>query len=444
MDRAVLTSGKSRIEFSPENGTIQAFTFDDVQLAVPAEEAFSLRLMSVEGNRIRIGANEFSGFQWKCAAGALHQFWTGGAAYPGLSVEMTVRPGNDDFFRFRMTVRGIPAGMELELVNAPCPSVPSNCELLWPYSEGVLVDRALKGKPMPMGGPGEPAGMIYPGICQMQFLAAYHSRGGLYFAAEDPEHTTKTIDLAIEESGETRLWIETACGGIPSGGEYRMPFEMVLGGFHGDWRNACEFYRKWVAADPRMKRNFVLPDWLADSPVVMIYPVRGDGRILDTSNRFFPYEAALPRILELAEELDSRVMPLLMRWDHGGPWQPPWYWPPLGGEKMLKRFIDELHRHGHLFGLYGSGTSFSCKSLCSDYSQEERFQKENLLTHMARGPKGEVRSCICDNLREGCEMCITDSWCRDTLREQVELAAKAGVDFFQLLDQNLGAVVFNC
>ncbi len=443
MDHPVLTSGKSRIEFSPENGTIRELTFDGATVTVPAAEAFSLRLVNGAGDLIRIGANEFSEFQWEYADGALHESWSGGTTYPDLAVEMTVRPGDDDFFCFRTTVRRIPIGVELELVKAPCPSVPPDGELLLPYSEGVLVNRALKWKPKSMGGPGE-SGFVYPGNCQMQFLATYNSRGGLYFAAADPAHTTKTIDLSIEESGEARLLIETACGGIPSGGEYRMPFELELGGFHGDWQNACDIYRRGISADPGMKRNFALPDWLADSPVVLIYPVRGTGRIFATPNRLFPYEAALPRILELAKELDSTIMPLLMRWDHGGPWQPPWYWPPLGGEEMLKHFIDELHRHGHLFGLYGSGTSFSRKSLCSDYSQEERFQKENLLAHMARGTKGESRSGVCAELREGCEMCITETWCRDTLREQVELAAKARVDFFQLFDQNLGAGVFNC
>lgn len=444
MNHPVLTSGKSRIEFSPENGTIRGFTFDGTELAAPAAEAFTLRLVNGEGNRVRIGANEFSDFQWRYADGALHEFWSGGTTYPDLAVEMTVRPGDNDFFCFRTTVRRIPDGVELELVKAPCPSVPPDCELFWPYSEGVLVNRTRKGKPKSMGGPGEPSGVIYPGNCQMQFLAAYNSRGGLYFAAADPAHTTKTIDLSVEESGEARLWIETACGGISSDGEYRMPFELELGGFHGDWQQACDLYRRGISSDPGMKRNFALPDWLADSPVVLIYPVRGDGRIFETPNRLFPYEAALPRILELGEKLDSRIMPLLMRWDHGGPWQPPWYWPPLGGEEMLKRFIGELHRHGHLSGLYGSGTSFTRKGLCCNYSREERFQKENLLVHMARGPKGEFKSNVCAELREGCEMCITDPWCRDTLREQVELAAKAGVDYFQLFDQNLGGQAFNC
>lgn len=446
MEHPFLTSGKSRIEFSPENGTIRDFTFDRVQLAVPASEAFSLRLVNGRGDRVRIGANEFSDFQWNCADGALHESWSGGTTYPDLAVEMTVRPGDDGFFCFRTTVRHIPADMELELIDAPSPAVPSDRELFCPYSEGVLANRTQKTtrKPVSMGGPDESKDMIYPGVCQMQFLASYNAQGGLYFAAADPAHTTKTVDFFADGTERVRLRIETACGGIPSGGEYKMPFELELGGFHGDWQNACEIYRRGVSSDPGMKRNFALPEWLNQSPVVLIYPVRGTGRIFATPNRLFPYEAALPRILELGKKLDSTIMPLLMRWDHGGPWQPPWYWPPLGGEEMLKHFIDELHRNGHLFGLYGSGTIFSRKSLCSDYSQEERFQSENLLAHMARGPKGESHSGVCADLREGCEMCIADPWCRDTLREQVELAAKAGVDFFQLLDQNLGAAAFNC
>lgn len=446
MNHPFLSAGKSRIEFSPADGSIQEFTFNGVTLTKPASKAFFLRLLNAQGDRIRIDSGEFTDFQWECADGVLHESWSGGTTCPGLAVEMTVRSGDDGFFRFRPAVKNIPADMELELIDAPCPVVPADRELFWPYSEGVLTNRVRKTerKPVSMGGPGESKLAVYPGGCQMQFLASYNTQGGLYFAAADTAHTPKTIDLFSDGENRVRLQLETACGGIPSGGEYRMPFEFLLGGFHGDWQTACGIYRQWVSADPGMKRNFALPDWLAESPVVIIYPVRGDGRIFDTPNHLFPYEEALPRILELAEKLDSQVMPLLMRWDHGGPWQPPWYWPPLGGEEMLKHFIDELHRHGHLFGLYGSGTSFTRKSLCSDYSQEERFQKENLLTHMARGPKGESRSGVCAQLREGCEMCITDPWCRDTLREQVELAAKAGVDFFQLFDQNLGAQAFNC
>ena len=311
-------------------------------------------------------------------------------------------------------------------------------------SEGVLVGDNHKNKrqqfhlsyPDGFGG-------YYPGIIQMQFMASYSKNGGLLFLADDPHHCTKMIEFSKEKNGNLGLRIESACGRANASSSYEQPFDNVIKLFDGDWRDACTIYREHIK--PSMKsRTPVKPKWLKDSPVVIAYCVRGNGKLTHDTNKLIPYENAYPYLDKLAKGFDSKIMALIMRWDHGGPWMPPYYWPPVGGADSFRNLRDMLHKDGHLIGLYGSGTAYTIKSKIGEFSQKERFDAENISSITTRGRKSERKMIICDQIRESEALCISQKKAREIIENEILLWAKEGVDYAQYFDQNLGCASFMC
>ena len=431
-----------QLRLSERNGAIESITFHGTELAAPSPGMFTLRMYLHETGDYRFfQAEEFPKFRRE---GEL-LLWSGHPEAPEFTVGCRIT-FDGEFFRFSPSLRNLPEEMWADLIEMPQLSVPLEKEIFWPHGPGCLIREPWKSfrEYHHAGFPGNSDPCVYPGSASVQFLAAYGSRYGLYYAADDPTHSIKTMEIGPAAGSSVRLRIECTCDRQGMEQEFELPFDLVVGAFEGDWMDACEIYRRWMKHDPIMKRDFALPDWMEESPVVIIYPVCGDGRITPEPNRFLPYERNFTRLQELSAALDSPLLVLLMRWDHNGPWMPPYYWPPVGGEESFLTFCDKLHKAGHRIGLYGSGTLYTRKSRIHDYSTEEEYRKRGLERFMARGPKGEVDARICSNIRQGTELCITEPWCVDVMCEQVKLVAEHGVDFFQILDQNHGGESFVC
>lgn len=441
----VLENEETHLILSENNGAICDLMQNGKSLITTSDRAFHLRLLDDNGDTVLVDDRDFSEFSFD-GDGILH--WCGCDKFPRMEVTLKIRKAEHGSFRFRPSVTGIPAGHYLELIAAPLLGVPLAHDLLMPHSDGALfqLEKAIDEEWADhLSFPGYCD--CYPGLKQMQFLAAYSDNGGVYLAADDLTHSIKFLGLAHKAGDKFfNAYIECCCGTDDHDApvaDYELPYDLIVRPFAGDWQHACEIYRQWVEQDPAMKRNFTLPDWLDESPVVIIYPVRGGKSISNDPNRFLPYENAFPRIKELAEQLNSKVMVLLMRWDHNGPWLPPYYWPPVGGAESFRKFRDLLHGEGHLLGVYGSGTHFTRKSLTNDYSGEEIYQREHLEDSMVRGPKGEIERGL-GGIREGTAFCITEDACYRIMAEQTMILADEQVDFYQILDQNLGGAPLYC
>lgn len=432
------------MQFADDNGSIMGFIHNEIQLLKAAELAFTMALLDSEGNYIFLSSNDFH-----CRRDDGGYAYNSCSRFPDISVKMNVRELEGVYF-FRPEVHGIPISHILDWFDGPQVVVPSNGNLFYPFGEGLIIDQpeireeGEYGKYHPLGFPvrGRSVGGFFPGICQMQFMAFYTENGGIYFGAHDPECTTKAVEYAFDGVGGTRLSLQTFCGGCR---DYISPFEYVLASFDGDWMDACEIYRDWLKPEP-VKSPV---DWLDDSPVVVIYPVRGDGDDCGKleANEYFPYINALPYVDKYAEAFNCRIMVLLMHWEGTAPWAPPYVWPPFGGEEALAEYRDALHVRGHLLGLYGSGSAWTQKSSITDYSCEEKFEKENLARYMMRGPKGEMDAVVCNgenSQRLGYDMCLTEEWSRRTVKDEIMKLANFGVDYAQYFDQNLGGAHLFC
>lgn len=278
----------------------------------------------------------------------------------------------------------------------------------------------------------------------MQYMAYYSPEGGLYFGAHDKDAHLKTVEQYPCEDG-IRLEYRLFPGGVT--GKYHMPYEMVLGVFDGDWYAAADIYRNWLESTQqvlpkKLYENPDLPDWMHQSPVVALYPVRGTKDTGDmTPNRYYPFVNAIPYIDALHDELDSAIMALPMHWEGTAPWAPPYVWPPLGGEAGFRKFVDALHANGNLVGVYCSGIGWTMESyLEPSYNTEERYKKEDYASIMCQTPKGEIvqSKIIGYPIRSGYDMCSANSRVADIVVEEVKKIAQSGCDYAQYFDQNLG------
>ena len=447
----IFLSGRHGTLELDRRGRIAGLSYNGTETAACADTAFMLGFRDTERNPVILSDDHFS----SCTVQEQKEqitFTYSGSSY-GLEVVLEV-VSTADGFAFTPEIRHIPDTLPLEWVDAPAVCVQKKGFILWPRCEGVLIDgsdrRENYGAWHIAGFVDTYPGGFYPGHCQMQFLCHYDESGeGLYFEADDRTHTLKNVDFAPEGEDKRRLSLQIFCGGRVVDGVYRSPFACLLRGFSGNWQDACAIYRERIADDPVLPQKFQYSDVVKNNPVIVIYPVQGEGKDCGqmSGNMYFPYSNAMPFMEKISERLDSKVMSLLMHWEGTAPWAPPYVWPPLGGEDMLAEFRDQLHEKGHYLGLYCSGTAWTQQSQINSYSCEKKFEEENLITEMIRGPHGEIKAVSCTapgSQRYGYDMCMARKWSRDTVKSEIAKIRDFDVDYIQFFDQNIGGRFLPC
>lgn len=340
-----------------------------------------------------------------------------------------------------------------------------DARIFWPAVEGAVVEDAARReradgcayKPFEFSnrfGFGFGGG-YYPSSCPMQFMAYYGEKAGLYLAAHDDGGNVKGINYHFDGTGgvqfEFRLF--PGVGRVES---YAMPYEMAFGVFEGDWHDAADIYRDWrdgskMPLPPKLARNPAIPEWFAESPVVVIYPVRGGKDVgAMEPNAYYPYTRGLETLRRLNGALDSPVMALLMHWEGTAPWAPPYVWPPYGGTNDFMAFVDALHKDGNLLGLYASGVAWTTRSLTDrSFGLETEFVTNRVFNYANVAPDGKLAEdgvCVYKDLgqRHGYDLCPANAWVRRTVVDEISKILPSGVDYLQFFDQNLGGGSYFC
>lgn len=345
--------------------------------------------------------------------------------------------------------------IKFPIVELPCKLKEDGGDsaLFWPSMEGTLIEKANNRY---YSDAAEKFGGGYtgltPGPSAMQFMALYSDKGGIYYASHDENSCVKDFEYYFNDDNTVRFECKHYVGGVKS---YKMPFDMVISEFEGDWQDAAEIYRTWLySSNMSLPKKLVnrtdLPGWLFDSPITLIYPVRGrTDKDCDEDmipNCYYPYSNILPYVDELAEKLESRIMPLVMHWEGSAPWSNPYIWPPYGDKDDFDKTVKALHKKGHLVGLYASGIGFTTKSVKdSKYENVDAYLKEGWDVCACRDRKSnEIIVTDLNFVREGYEAC---SYCEKTKATTINEAlkiAEADIDYFQAFDQNLGGMPHFC
>ena len=388
----------------------------------------------------------------------------GAATYSSDLIDVVIRctPSEDkNSFLVRADVKN-KTDMLIEWVELISPSVFGKlCDekggkgaIVYPFNEGGFVTDMVYRESMPYkytepDYPSKSGYSIFPNMICSQFLAYICDNSGLYLGMHDSERTTKHIDFRYAD-GNIKLQMRTFCD-VDYGQDYAMPYDCVVRPFVGDWHDSCEIYRAWFDDNlpdglKKISRNETLPDWYDESPVTVIYPIRGRKDTGDmTPGGMFPYENALPFLRETAKETNSPIMALLMHWEGTAPWAPPYSWPPFGGEKMFCDFLKQAHKENIKVGLYMSGMGYTVKSnIIADYDKSADFERENISDIACSDSNGKIESTICPSQRKGYDLCPACEQTKRIMVNEIDKLCAAGVDYVQALDQNHGGCGYFC
>jgi hypothetical protein len=329
--------------------------------------------------------------------------------------------------------------------------------ILWSFADGVLAGPVVPG--MSVGGWGEgyedfPVGQKYdtpeiwrsnnyPGEwTSTQLMAYYNDAGGLYVALDDPKGLPKFIDPIMEKNG-----IMMGLGHFPGTrgpGETKLPYNVVLGTFHGDWYAAAEIYRNWASKQPfcstKLAQRTDIPKWIADSPVAPAFPMRGQGDWdppAAENPEYTPLTNALPYLDKLAAALESPLLPIVFNWEHSGPWTQPDAYPPVGGEVAFREFMTKSKAKGWHPMIYGDGLCWVTWQKNTNYDGKPYFRAHEGEAAVARNWDGTLLEDIWP-WRKNYVACVGTEKGRQMVLDMTRRMAELGPDVIQQFDQGPG------
>ncbi len=207
------------------------------------------------------------------------------------------------------------------------------------------------------------AGGRYPGGIALQLMAFYNDQAGLYFAAHDAgQHPKDLLMGPFADLGTTPvLSLTHLCSELP-GQDVAVPYDAIVGVFHGDWYAAADLYkawatRQWWCAQKLWDRD--VADWLRE----------GVGGVFQMSNYHIPrldLNHSLDLIAETVNEQSATagvpLLGLLFNWEGGGAWTgPAGFFPPREGEAAFRAAMSRLQAAGNRGFVYITGNNWYVK-----------------------------------------------------------------------------------
>lgn len=442
-----------------QKAVIKSLKINGIERLVAESILFKLQLRDKKGNTAILLANEAK----TCILQDGYALYSDFSLVPELSVKVTLKqadeeavwyiavaPGNENYF--------------VEWVDFPLLTLPklqannsngTGGRILFPYNEGAIVsdmDYRESGpfKYAEASYPSRGNYSVFPNMIFAQMIAYLWDDCGLYIGAHDETRGVKEINFMKDKDGVTlkmRLW----CG-KNFGEKYDNGFPIVFSVTDNNWQSAAERYRSWFECTlpsgvVKINENKALPEWYADSPLIVTYPIRGTHDTDEMKpNKLYPYTNALPMIEELRELTKSRLLVLLMHWEGTAPWAPPYVWPPFGDVDNFDEFLKELHGKGDLLGVYCSGFGYTIQSkLISEYNKSDEYESKELWRGMCADVDGEVKlSKICTDQRSGYDICPASDLGKKILLEAYTPLLESDIDYVQILDQNHGGGQYFC
>lgn len=324
-------------------------------------------------------------------------------------------------------------------------------QMLWSFLDGVLT-----GPVTPTMGTGNTAWTHprrngptafrynnYPGrLTTTQLMAHYNDLGGLYVACDDAQGLPKLIDPLMEDDGVTM-----GIGhfpGVRGPGQVKLPYNVVVGTFHGDWYAAAEIYREWAEkqsfCEKKLSQRSDCPAWMEKSPVNITFPMRGQGDWdppAAINPEYTPATNALPYLDKLAAALECPLMPTVFNWEHAGPWVQPDAFPPVGGDAAMKEFMTKTREKGWFPMIYGDGLRWITAQKNTKYDGMSYFHAHDGDKSVVHAWNGTAAKSI-GAWRDGYQACVGTKGGREMVLGMTRGMTEFAPDIIQQFDQGCG------
>lgn len=453
MTKFILNNG-AQFSVDLQNAVIDSILYNGTQLVCGKASLFAVKLRNHDGSGIIIDGNDcvFDSFDGKTARYVNDKI--------DVNVHLELSCDNANLL-LRADVTNKTDGlvewvelMSVDVFGKLRDEIGGKGAIVYPFNEGGLVTNMVYRESMPYKYdepqyPSKSGYSIFPNMICSQFLAYVVQNFGLYLGMHDNERTTKHIDFRYD--GDCIKLQMRVFANVNYGENYTMPFDCVMTVFNGGWQSACDIYRNWLEQNlpcglQKIADNKSLPQWYHNSPVTLIYPVRGERDTGDmTPNGLYPYINVLPLAKKLANVTQSPVMSLLMHWEGTAPWAPPYVWPPFGGEKVFDDFVKAMHDENLLVGLYMSGMGYTLHSnVLPDYDCTQKCVDDGIANIVCTDSDGTAKGIICPQQRKGLDLCPACEQTKQIMSTEIAKLCNAGVDYVQALDQNHGGNSYFC
>ncbi len=357
-----LATPRMAVAFDKRSGAlthiVQRASGQDFVAAGEPLPLFSITLTKPAGHDAgTVEADEFRSISiTKVGAGRLELNFRDHVALP-LTAQVTAAADADGFVRLRISVRN-PSEQAVARIGFPRFATPAalgkdagDDRLLLPLShtDGAVIEA-----------PGTRSQMreaMYPEGACTQFAALYDAAAGLYLAALDPDGHCKRLGVnsaagKFVEIPLTHLLPEIA------GRDAAPPYDVVLGTFAGDWRDAADLYKRWAKDQPWCAKKLAgradIPQFLKAGTGVLIAGIqnqKGYNGLLGTNLE------KLPPLLRAYRERTGLAHMVFVPygWENRGTWAGIHYLPAVPSSEAWTQAAVELRKQNDRVAMLTSG-----------------------------------------------------------------------------------------
>jgi hypothetical protein len=221
--------------------------------------------------------------------------------------------------------------------------------LILPWADGSVLEAP--------GSRTQSRGAVYPGAAFTQFTALYDRTAGLYQAAYDAEGNCKRWNLQTSAGKSVEMGLSHLLPEVPQS-EVSLPYDVVLGTFQGDWRDAADLYKVWAVQQPWCAKKLTeredFPQFLKEGAGIIIGSVnnpQGRERLVGANLERLPeLTAAYRRQTGLAH-----VVFVPYGWENRGTWAGINYLPAVPTNEAWERANIALRAQGDRTAFLTSG-----------------------------------------------------------------------------------------